>query len=235
MTDEPSGRVRRARIVLSGHLGDAVTVRSSLEDPDPAVRGSALGAAARIGILAPADLARGLRDSDPDVRTRACRIAAAHPGELGESHTALVERLDDTDTVAEVACFACGERPDLNDTGTRRLIEIANTHGDPLVREAAVAAIGSLAGLGVLDRHGLTAAGCDTVIAGGSDIAPVRRRAAVAAAAFEGPSVDQLLDRLVIDRDQQVRQIAEDLRAIESPVAWTDRPRPGSGDAPGRG
>jgi HEAT repeat protein len=41
----------------------------------------------------------------------------------------------------------------------------------------------------------------------------VRRRAAVALAAFAGPSVEAALRRCLDDRDWQVRQVAEDLLA----------------------
>ena len=43
----------------------------------------------------------------------------------------------------------------------------------------------------------------------------VRRRAAVALAAFDGPVVEAALQRCLDDRDWQVRQVAEDLLAVE--------------------
>jgi len=78
-------------------------------------------------------------------------------------------------------------------------------HDDPLCREAAVAALGAIG-----DRAGLPA-----VLAALDDKPAIRRRAAVALAAFEGPEVDAALKRCLDDRDWQVRQVAEDLLAVE--------------------
>jgi HEAT repeat protein len=232
MTDARGVAARRALVVVAGHVGDLEVVHAALGDPAPEVRSSALAAAARLGSLDAAALRSGLEDQDADVRARACRVAAAHEGRLGVALDALVDRLDDLPVVAEVACFACGERSDLDERGVRRLVEVSSGHEDALVREAAVAALGSLADLGVVDRLGLAEPVRDAVVTAGGDVAAVRRRVAVATAAFEGDEVEALLDRLVGDRDQQVRQIAEDLRAIgspddgaapEQPVTWVDR------------
>jgi HEAT repeat protein len=43
----------------------------------------------------------------------------------------------------------------------------------------------------------------------------IRRRAAVALAAFDGPAAEAALRRCLEDRDWQVRQVAEDLLAVE--------------------
>jgi len=53
------------------------------------------------------------------------------------------------------------------------------------------------------------------VLAALDDKPAIRRRAAVALAAFEGPEVDAALKRCLDDRDWQVRQVAEDLLAVE--------------------
>jgi HEAT repeat protein len=82
-----------------------------------------------------------------------------------------------------------------------RLEGLARSHSDPLVREAAVAALGALG-----DPAGLGA-----VLAACSDKPAVRRRAVVALAAFEGPEVEAALEAALSDRDWQVRQAAEDL------------------------
>jgi HEAT repeat protein len=78
---------------------------------------------------------------------------------------------------------------------------VATFHSDPLVREAAVAALGALG-----DPDGLEA-----VLAACRDKAPIRRRAVLALAAFEGPEVDAALRAALDDRDWQTRQAAEDL------------------------
>ena len=54
-------------------------------------------------------------------------------------------------------------------------------------------------------------AGLPAVLGALEDKPAIRRRAAVALAAFEGPAVDAALRRCLDDRDWQVRQVAEDL------------------------
>jgi HEAT repeat protein len=82
---------------------------------------------------------------------------------------------------------------------------VGSGHRDPLCREAAVAALGAIG-----DPSGLTA-----VLAALEDKPAVRRRAAVALAAVEGAAVEEALHRCLEDRDWQVRQVAEDLLALE--------------------
>jgi HEAT repeat protein len=74
-----------------------------------------------------------------------------------------------------------------------------------LCRESAVAALGAIG-----DPTGLPA-----ILAALDDKPAVRRRAAVALAAFTGPSVEAALRRCLDDRDWQVRQVAEDLLAVD--------------------
>ncbi len=85
------------------------------------------------------------------------------------------------------------------------LATLGSGHGDPLCREAAVAALGAIG----------DASGLPTVLAALEDKPAVRRRAAVALAAFDGPPVEAALRRCLEDRDWQVRQVAEDLLAVE--------------------
>jgi HEAT repeat protein len=87
-----------------------------------------------------------------------------------------------------------------------RLVELAATADDPLVRESAVAALGAIG-----DPRGLTA-----IIAACADKPAVRRRAVLALAPFEGPDVDVAIENALVDRDWQVRQAAEDLRRAQS-------------------
>ena len=58
-------------------------------------------------------------------------------------------------------------------------------------------------------------AGLAAVLAALDDKPAIRRRAAVALAAFEGPEVEAALTRCLDDRDWQVRQVAEDLLAVD--------------------
>ena len=77
----------------------------------------------------------------------------------------------------------------------------ATDHDDPLVREAAVAALGALGDPSTLP---VVLAACD-------DKPAVRRRAVLALAAFDGAEVEARLALALTDRDWQVRQAAEDL------------------------
>ena len=90
---------------------------------------------------------------------------------------------------------------DATDTAVRALMATATSHPEPLCREAAVAALGSLR----------SPAGLPAVLAALEDKPAVRRRAVVALAGFEGPEVDAALAKAAGDVDWQVRQVAEDL------------------------
>jgi HEAT repeat protein len=123
----------------------------------------------------------------------------------------LLGALGDTDaSVVEVAAWACGERETSSSAVLDRLIALAEDHDDPLVREAAVAALGAIG-----DERAVTA-----IVAATDDKPAVRRRAVLALAPFEGSAVDAAVQRALTDRDWQVRQAAEDLlrarRAAES-------------------
>lgn len=183
---------------LAGHLGDAGTARRLITSPHPEVRAAALGALARLGdkVLGTAVLG-ALADEAAGVRRRAAELAASTPL---VPITRLTAILDDAEPlVAEAACWALGEREDAE--AVDALARTAGGHTDPLVREAAVAALGAIG-----DERGLPA-----VLAATTDKPAVRRRAVLALAPFEGPEVDQALQRALEDRDWQVRQAAEDL------------------------
>jgi HEAT repeat protein len=195
-----AGGVRRRRAVaLAGHQGDAATARAGLSDDDPSVRATAIGALERLGALTPADITAALDDPAPTVQRRACEAAAILPGDAPPS---LRDALASDDaTIAEVAAWASGERQPPEPGIVPALAALATTHEDALVREAAVAALGSIG-----DETGLPA-----ILAATSDKATVRRRAVLALAPFDGPEVDEALARASEDRDWQVRQAAEDL------------------------
>ncbi|HVM54924.1 MAG TPA: HEAT repeat domain-containing protein [Acidimicrobiales bacterium] len=174
----------------AGHSGDEGAARAVLAHGDPEVRAAALQALHRMGRVTDADVARALRDDDPGVRRRA--LAVAVPGEID-----LLPLLEDRDpSVVEQAAWALGERED------RRAVDglvRAAAHPDPLVREAAVAALGA-----IQDERGLGA-----ILAGTDDRPAIRRRAVLALAGFEGPAVDAALARAADDRDWQVRDAAQ--------------------------
>jgi HEAT repeat protein len=190
---------RRRAAALAGHRGDGATARGFLTDPAPGVRATALEALARAGALRPDDLAAGLTDEAPEVRRRAVELAARWPG---PGPPRLAPRLDDEDlSVVEAAAWASGERQPPETGIVTRLAQLATDHDDPLCREAAVAALGAIG-----DPAGLPA-----ILTATRDRPPVRRRAVLALAPFDGPEVDAALRRALDDRDWQVRQAAEDV------------------------
>lgn len=199
IVDDPvESTERRRRAAVAGHVGDAATARSFLDDPSPAVRATALGALARAGGLTDDDLRATLADPDTGVRRRAASEARLRAG------VDLVPLLDDPEPlVVEAAAWALGEQAAADPRTLERLSQVAVGHDDPLAREAAVAALGAIG-----DDAGLPA-----ILQATRDKPAVRRRAVLALAPFEGPEVDAALERALADRDWQVRQAAEDLLA----------------------
>ena len=176
MTPDSADRVRA--VVLAGHDGDEALARAALDDPDPLVRTAALGALERLRALDGPSVAEALRDRDGGVRRRACEAATRWPGTAALS---LLEALADDDaTVAEVAAWATGEREPPEPGAVPALMALVAGHPDALVREAAVAALGSIG-----DAVGLPA-----ILEALGDKATVRRRAVIALAPFDGPAVD---------------------------------------------
>ena len=196
---EDPQEVSRRDVVIAGHLGDVNTARVAKNDDDPRVRASALGALDRMGALADGELRDALRDPSPAVRIRAAALTVGCP------KVSPASVLDDpSDDVVETAAWACGERDaDDLDTGdldtVSRLAELATSHSNPLVREAAVAALGTIG-------H---PEGLDAILAATTDRVAVRRRAVLALAPFDGPEVDAALRRASQDRDWQTRDAAE--------------------------
>lgn len=188
---------RLRQVVVAGHEGDEATARVALTDPSADVRAAALGALARSGFLTPDDVRGGLTDSDRPVVVRAIELAIAMP------EVDLLPVTESRDAViVEAAAWALGERgADQDSEVVARLTVLTTGHSDALVREAAVAALGSIG----------DCAGLPAVLAATTDKPAVRRRAVVALAAFDGPEVEAALQRAKEDRDWQVRQIAEDL------------------------
>jgi HEAT repeat protein len=133
------------------------------------------------------------------------RAAESTPALVAPARPLLPLLADDDVTVTEAAAWALGE---LGERAVRAgaipaLASVAREHGDPLGREAAVAALGALG-----DPAGLPA-----VLAACGDKPAVRRRAVLALAPFDGPDVDAALHTALEDRDWQVRQAAEDVLA----------------------
>jgi HEAT repeat protein len=185
----------RRAVVLAGHTGDLDVARAGLTHTDADVRAAALGALARAGALDATALGAALTDGHPAVRRRAAEEAAR----LVTVAVDLVPLTHDDDpTVVEAAAHALGELDPAPPGAVEALVRLAQ-HGEVVIRETAVAALGS------------RGEGLATVLRATEDVATVRRRAVLALAAFEGEAVEQALARLAKDRDRQVRQAAEDL------------------------
>ena len=187
----------RRSVAIAGHTGDIDAARSGLSSNDSAVRATALGALERLGDLSDAELVVALTDGDPKVRRRAAEVAATH-----RDIDLLPALSDDDPNVVETAAWSCGEHESNRAELLSRLIELATDAAEPLVREAAVAALGAIG----------DPAAVDAIIAATTDKPAVRRRAVLALAPFEGDNVEAAIERALHDRDWQVRQSAEDLR-----------------------
>lgn len=203
--------IDRRAVAIAGHTGNVATAMQGLTDDDAGVRSTALGALQRLGALDDAMLTAAFADADPTVRRRAAQIAARHSGV--DLTTALS---DDEPSVVEVAAWACGEHEVVTDDVLGMLVALAGGNGagrEPLVREAAVAALGAIG-----DDRGL-----DAILAATADKPAIRRRAVLALAPFVAPDhpravdVAAALERGLIDHDWQVRQAAEDLTVDDDP------------------
>jgi HEAT repeat protein len=194
--------------VLAGHEGDSAGAAALTIDADPTVRAAAFGALLRLGALDDAMLLRALGDPDPGVRRRACVIAGRDRGidrRAIDVIAQLTRALTDGDpSVVETAAWALGEfGPSCREVAVGELCRLAEGHQSPVCREAAVAALGAIGAPATLP----------VVLAALDDTPNIRRRAAIALAAFDDPSADEGLRRCLGDRDWQVRQAAEELLA----------------------
>lgn len=199
----PEGRSPRTRAVLAGWSDDEPTARSLLDHDDPSTRSSALSALERLGVLTLGDLEARAGDPSAAVRRRVARLA----GRRDDAATVALGLLaDEEPMVVEEAAFACGELVLHDARGD--LQALASEHPDPLCREAAVASLGALG-----QPESLS-----TVLAAAADLPAIRRRAAIALAAFaDDEQAIAMLRTLLEDRDWQVRQSAEDvLAAVDS-------------------
>lgn len=185
----------RSDVVLAGTTADIAVLDRASASTDPVLRILSLGARQRAGVLVDDDLTRGFEDPDRDVRCRAIELAITRP-------VPLIDLLSDPDDlVVETAAWALGEREDDEATIVAALNRVGTEHAIAICREAAIAALGAIG-----HRDGLP-----TILAGLEDKPPVRRRAVLALAPFDGPEVTAALERALNDRDRQVRQAAEDL------------------------
>ena len=187
-------------------IGDDYTeiLRSNLTNAAPRRRVLALRGMVRQGLVTPAQWVSAIDDLDVDVRREALN-QVAYAASLDAAVVEAIERqLDDEDPlVVDGAIFALGEH--LYAGAVERLCEIATSHDDARCRESAIAALGAIGD----DRARRV------ILAALDDKPPVRRRAVVALANFEGPDVDAALERARNDRDWQVRAAADQLAIDE--------------------
>jgi len=221
----PGGRklvdriARRREAAIAGHSGDRPAAQAFLADPDPTVVATALGALARIGVLSTGHIDAFVTAPAPELRRRVAELLPQLVTDDHERRTAFVLTLlgDGDDTVVDAAAWAAGEIWEagtqegerVDDTGScpsavlAVLMALVTDHADSLVRESAVAALGSIG----------SDAALPVILQACGDKASVRRRAVLALAPFEGAEVTAALERALADRDWQVRQAAEDLLA----------------------
>lgn len=194
-----SSELSRQDVAIAGHAGDVATAKQGFAAGDPDVRATGLTALHRLGQLTDEDVRAGLDDPAATVRHRAAHLAAKRPG------VDLLAALGDDDwQVVETAAWAVGEQSEvveLADATLFAVVALATEHREPLVREAAIAALGAIG-----DKRGLAA-----ILAGTHDKPAVRRRAVIALTPFDGPQVEAALERARTDHDWQVRDAAQDL------------------------
>ncbi len=174
--------------------------------PDPRVRAAALAALVRSGSSSAGHTAwrAGVSTRSAAVRRRAAELAPAlEPAPV----VGLLRLLTDADPlVAETAAWALGEidwtgkdpRP-----GGGRAVAAA-----PAPRRPAGPRVGGRRAR----RDRRPRAACPRSSTACADRPPIRRRAVLALAPFDGPEVEAALARALTDSDWQVRQAAEDLR-----------------------
>jgi HEAT repeat protein len=199
--DDPAASIaaRRRDAALAGYRGHEAVARLALDDPAPSVRATALGALARAGVIDLDDVTAAMADPAAEVRARAAELAISFGA---PAVPLLLDALGDPDDrVVEAGSFALGELGPSGAGAVPGLSAVVHDHRDALCREAAVAALGAIG----------DPAGLPSILAATTDKPAVRRRAVLALAPFDGPDVEQALQRAAQDRDWQVRQAAEDL------------------------
>jgi HEAT repeat protein len=161
----------------------------------------ALRGLVRLNLMTVTQWRRMLGDADLDVRRDALEQLAHAPLEDVGVLDVVVELLNDADAlVVDAAAFALGEHAYVG--GVERLCVIAKDHEDARCRESAIASLGAIGD----DRAR------EVILGALHDKAPIRRRAIVALANFEGPDIDAALESASEDRDWQVRSAVSQLR-----------------------
>jgi HEAT repeat protein len=161
----------------------------------------ALRGLVRLNLMTPTRWRQTLGDPDPDVRRDALEQLAHAPLEDDGVLDVVLELLNDDDAlVVDAAAFALGEHAYVG--GVEQLCVIAKDHDDARCRESAIASLGAIGD----DRAR------EVILGALRDKAPIRRRAIMALANFEGPDIDAALETASEDRDWQVRSAVTQLR-----------------------
>jgi HEAT repeat protein len=161
----------------------------------------ALRGLVRLNLMTLEQWRRVLGDADADVRRDALEQIAHAPLDEPAVLDIVVELLDDPDAlVVDAAVFVLGEHTYV--PSVERLCRIARDHEDARCRESAIASLGAIG-----DERARA-----IILAALSDKAPIRRRAIVALANYEGPDIDAALEAASEDKDWQVRSAVTQLR-----------------------
>jgi HEAT repeat protein len=161
----------------------------------------ALRGLVRLNLMTFEQWRRVLSDPDPAVRRDALEQLAHAPLESVGIFEIVIELLDDADAlVVDAAAFALGEHAYAG--GVEGLCVVAKDHDDARCRESAIASLGAIGD----DRAR------EVILNALHDKAPIRRRAIVALANFEGPDIEAALESASEDRDWQVRSAVTQLR-----------------------
>ncbi len=181
-------------VAVAARRQEASTILASANSPCGKIRAAAIKALVGDDEKVTAAIKSAFSDPDPAVRVAAAYASISRPN---LNVTKLLG--DPNPDVVETACFAAGE---IAEDGNRNLLEdIAMTHPSPTCRESAIAALGVLGSPESLE----------IIIAALADKPYIRRRAVLALAAFDDPRAEEAIEKCLLDRDHQVRQLAEDL------------------------
>ena len=181
------------------------TITSGLEARNARHRVLALRAGARQEVLTVKNWADAFNDADVEVRREALNLFAHQEVKDEDLYKLIINLLGDADAlVVDGAVFALGEH--LYVDSVEPLCSIASSHDDARCRESAVAALGAIGD----DRAR------SVILDALNDKPPVRRRAIVALSNFEGPDIDEALEKASEDRDWQVRAAVSQLGREEN-------------------
>lgn len=137
--------------------------------------------------------------ANPDPRVGLAAVTAV-PRERRDVKHAQRWMNDQSWLVVEFGAYVAGELED--PVLVPKLIELAEEHEEPLVRESALASLGAIG-----DQRALPV----VLRALSSKNVYLRRRALVVSVAFESEEIDAAVEALRDDRDAQIRQLFVDL------------------------